>query len=133
MLELKQILMVGIGGAVGSIARFKLGGFILQRWPAWNFPLSTLSINLLGCLVIGTLAALVERHDLFSPPARLLLFTGLLGGFTTFSAFAYEGVFLFRRGAVNLAVAYAFLSVVGGFLAVWLGMRLVILLWPAAH
>src|SRR4030088_176215 len=65
---MKQLLCVGIGGFLGSIARFKPGGFILHRSEPWNFPLSTLVVNLLGCFAIGLLAALVEHHDLFSPP-----------------------------------------------------------------
>jgi CrcB protein len=130
---MKQLLWVGIGGFLGSIARFKLGGFILHRSEPWNFPLSTLVVNLLGCFAIGLLAALVEHHDLFSPPTRLFLFTGLLGGFTTFSAFAYEGTFLFRRGYVNVAVLYATLSVFGGLAVVWAGMKLIDLVWRAHH
>ncbi len=133
MLVFKQIFCVGIGGALGAIARYKLGGFILHRSEAWNFPLSTLCVNLLGCTVIGVLAALVEHHDIFTPAARLFLFTGLLGGFTTFSAFAYEGIFLLRRAHFDLALLYAGVSVIGGLAAVWVGMRCVDLLWPASH
>lgn len=133
MLGLKQIMFVGIGGALGAIVRYKLGGFILHRAEGWNFPLSTCCVNLIGCVVIGVLAALVEHHDLFSPATRLLLFTGLLGGFTTFSAFAYEGVFLLRRAHVDLALAYASASVAGGIAAVWIGMKAVDLFWPASH
>ena len=71
---MKQLLWVGLGGFLGSIARFKLGGFVLHRSEAWNFPVSTFAVNLLGCFVIGMLAALVERHDLFSTTTRLFLF-----------------------------------------------------------
>ena len=130
---MKQLLWVGIGGFLGSIARYKLGGFVLHRSEAWNFPLSTFTVNLLGCFVIGLLAGLVERHDLFSPTARLFLFTGLLGGFTTFSAFAYEGTFLVRRGLLGAGVIYASLSVLAGFAAVWFGMKLIDLVWPGHH
>jgi fluoride exporter len=63
----------------------------------------------------------------------LFLFTGLLGGFTTFSAFAYEGAFLFRRHEILTALSYATLSVVGGLVLVFLGLKCVNLLWPAAH
>jgi fluoride exporter len=130
---MKQLLWVGIGGFLGSIARFKLGGFVLHRSEAWNFPVSTFAVNLLGCFAIGLLAALVEHHDLFSPPARLFLFTGVLGGFTTFSAFAYEGMFLLRRGLPSVAVLYAMLSVLGGLAAVWAGMKLIDLIWHTHH
>ena len=130
---LKNMLVVGVGGFVGSIARFKLGGFILHRSEAWNFPLSTFLVNLVGCFVIGALAGLVERHDLFSPAARTFLFAGLLGGFTTFSAFAYEGAFLLRRGMLSVASLYAMLSVIGGLTAVWLGLKLIDLVWAGHH
>src|SRR4029077_19220937 len=108
----KQILIVALGGAVGSVLRYKLGGFALHHTQAWNFPVSTFGVNVIGCFVIGVLAALVEHHDLLSPSMRLLLFTGLLGGFTTFSAFGYESVFLLRRGLISVAVGYVLLSVV---------------------
>jgi CrcB protein len=96
---------------------------ILHRTEAWNFPLSTFLVNVSGCFVIGVLAGLVEHHDFFSPSTRLFLFTGLLGGFTTFSAFAYEGTFLIRRDMLIVATFYALLSVVAGFVAVWVGMK----------
>ena len=133
MLGIKQILVVAIGGAIGSVMRYKLGGFALHHTQSWNFPVSTFSINLAGCFAIGILAALVEHHDLFSPSVRLLLFTGLLGGFTTFSAFGYESVFLLRRGLASIAASYAILSVAGGLVAVFLGMKLVDQFWPPHH
>lgn len=133
MLGLKQILIVALGGALGSVARYKLGGFALHHTGSWNFPISTFSVNVIGCLLIGILAALVEHHDLFSPSVRLLLFTGLLGGFTTFSAFGYESIFLLRRGLLSIAAGYVSLSVAGGLFAVVLGMKLIDQLWPPHH
>jgi len=120
---MKQALIVGLGGLVGSMARYKIGGVILHHSASWRFPLSTFVVNVVGCFVIGLLAALVEHRDYFSADARLFLFTGLLGGFTTFSAFGYEGVFLLRRGEIAIAAAYAALSLVCGFAAVWLGFK----------
>ena len=133
MFEVKQILIVGLGGCLGSIARYKLGGFVLHRSETWNFPASTFTVNLVGCLAIGILAGLIERHDLFSPSTRLFLFTGVLGGFTTFSAFAYEGMFLVRRSLIDTASLYILFSVGGGLLAVWIGLQLVNLIWRAPH
>ena len=120
---MKQALIVGLGGLLGSMARYKIGGVILHHSASWRFPLSTFVVNVVGCFVIGLLAALVEHRDYFSADARLFLFTGLLGGFTTFSAFGYEGVFLLRRGEIAIAAAYAALSLVCGFAAVWLGFK----------
>ena len=121
---MKQALIVGLGGFIGSVGRYKLGGIILHHSMAWRFPLSTFVVNVIGCFVIGALAALVEHRDFFSPETRLFLFTGILGGFTTFSAFGYEGVFLLRRGEIGIALAYAGLSVVCGLAAVWLAFKL---------
>src|SRR3954464_11437166 len=133
MLAYKQSLLVALGGAVGSVARFKLGGFVLHHSEGWNFPASTFSVNVLGCLGIGLLAGLAEHHDLFSPNVRLLLFTGLLGGFTTFSAFGYESVFLIRRGLFSITAGYVLLSVFCGLIAVGGGMKVVDVVWPARH
>jgi CrcB protein len=133
MLGLKQLILVAIGGAVGSVARYKLGGVALHHTPTWNFPLSTFSVNIIGCFVIGILAALAEHHDLFSPSVRLLLFTGLLGGFTTFSAFGYESVFLLRRGLFSVATGYVLLSVLGGLATVFGGIKLIDQFWPPHH
>jgi CrcB protein len=128
MFEIKQAIIVALGGALGSVARYKLGGFVLHHTETWNFPVSTFCVNLLGCFAIGVLAALVEHHDLFSLSARSFLFTGLLGGFTTFSAFGYESAFLLGRGMTNVALAYAALSVVCAVVGVGLGLKAVDLL-----
>lgn len=128
--HLKQILIVALGGALGSVARFKLGGFILHHLEGWNFPLSTFAINLLGCGVIGVLAGLVEQHALLSFTTRAFLFTGVVGGFTTFSAFGYETAWLLRRGLAAVAFSYAALSVVLGVAAVLLGMKIASAVWP---
>ena len=121
---MRQLLAVGFGGFLGSILRFKLGGFILHPSAAWRFPLSTVAVNLSGCFVIGVLAGLAEHRDLFSPDMRLFLFTGVLGGYTTFSAFGLEGFYLMKRGELLIALAYALCSVIGGLAAVWLGHAL---------
>jgi len=133
MFALKQIMMVALGGALGSVARYKLGGVVLHHSQTWSFPLSTFCINVLGCLVVGLLAAVVEHHDLFSGQLRLLLFTGVLGGFTTFSAFGYETFFLLRRGLISTSMLYAGLSVFCGLIAVFVGFKTIELVWPSQH
>jgi fluoride exporter len=122
---MKQLLLVGLGGCVGSIARHKLSGFVLHHSLDWRFPLGTFAINVVGCLIAGILAALVERHNMFSAETRLLLFTGILGGFTTLSAFGVETMFLLRRGEVWVAVSYVVLSVIVGLALLWLGMAII--------
>lgn len=126
---MKNILLVGFGGFAGSVARYALGGWVLHHGALGKFPSSTFAVNIAGCFVVGILAGLVERHDLFSADMRLLLFTGVLGGFTTFSAFGLDTVFLLRRGEPWVAATYAGASVIFGIAAVWLGIRL-IAAWP---
>jgi CrcB protein len=121
---MKAILLVALGGAVGSVARMKLSGLILANTVDWRFPAGTFTVNVLGCLVAGILAGLAEKYDFFSPDLRVLLFTGLLGGFTTFSAFGLETMFLLKRGDFLVASANIVLSVVAGLLALWLGLGL---------
>ncbi len=122
---MKSILLVGLGGFLGSVARYKLGGLVLHLTAQERFPYSTFAVNILGCLVIGLLAGLSERYELFGPGTRLFLFTGLLGGFTTFSAFGLDAMFLVRRGELLVAALYAGASVVLGITAVWLGLKLI--------
>ena len=122
---MKSILLVGLGGFLGSVARYKLGGLVLHLTAQERFPYSTFAVNILGCLVIGLLAGLSERYELFGPGTRLFLFTGLLCGFTTFSAFGLDAMFLVRRGEVLVAAVYAGASVVLGITAVWLGLKLI--------
>lgn len=121
---MKALLLVGIGGFMGSVARWKLGGLVLHLTAQQRFPYSTFVMNVLGCLLAGVLAGLAEKHALFGPDTRLFLFTGLLGGFTTFSAFGLDALYLLRRGDVAMAVLYALASVAVGLLAAWAGMRL---------
>ncbi len=121
---MKGILLVALGGALGSVARYKLSGLVLHHTLDWRFPAGTFVVNVVGCLVAGILAGLAEKHDLLSADARLLLFTGVLGGFTTFSAFGLETMFLLKRGEVAIAAANVIVSVVAGILALWLGLGL---------
>ena len=122
MSSLGSVLLVGVGGFAGSVARYLLGGWVLHHTAQQRFPWSTFAVNVTGCLVIGVLAGLAERHALSSPGMRLFLFTGLLGGFTTFSAFGLETMHLLKRGDFMTASANVVLSVAAGLAALWLGM-----------
>jgi CrcB protein len=116
-----SILAVGLGGAAGSVARYLLSGFVLHHTLDWRFPLGTFLVNVVGCLVAGLLGGLVVKHDLFSADTRLFLFAGVLGGFTTFSAFGLETFYLLRRGEVLVAGGYVASSVLVGLFVLWLG------------
>ena len=114
-------MFVALGGALGSVARYKLSGWVLHQTPEWRFPLGTFVVNIVGCAVIGALAGLAVKEEFFSSDARVFLFTGILGGFTTFSAFGLETFYLLRRGEIAVAGSYVVLSILVGLLVLWLG------------
>ena len=122
---MKGLLLVALGGAIGSVSRFKLSGLVLHHTIDWRFPAGTFAVNVLGCLLAGILAGLAEKQHFFDADVRLLVFTGFLGGFTTFSAFGLETMNLIKRGDVAVASANVLLSVVVGLLALWLGLSAV--------
>ena len=123
MPDIRSVLLVAVGGALGSVARYLLGGWVLQNTLTWRFPLGTFLVNVIGCLVIGFLAGLAVKEDFFSSATRVFLFTGFLGGFTTFSAFGLETFYLLRRGEMAVAGSYVALSVLVGLLVLWLGFQ----------
>ena len=125
MEEWRQMLIVAAGGAVGSVARYRLSGGVLQHAIDWRFPLGTFVVNVLGCLMVGLLAGLAVKEDFFSTDVRLLLFTGLMGGFTTFSAFGLETFYLLRRGEYLIAGGNMVLSMAVGMLALFAGFQLI--------
>lgn len=119
------VLIVAVGGALGSVARYLLSVWALDLTTDWRFPLGTFLVNVVGCLMIGIVAGLAVKIDFFTPDARLFLFTGLLGGFTTFSAFGLETFHLLRRAEFLVAGSYILLSIVVGLLMLWLGFLVV--------
>ena len=123
--EWRQMLIVAAGGAMGSVARFRLSGWVLHQAIDWRFPLGTFVVNVLGCLCVGLLAGLAVKEDFFSPELRLLLFTGVMGGFTTFSAFGLETFYLLRRGEYLIAGSNMVLSVALGMVALFVGFQLI--------
>ena len=120
---MRQLLFVGGGGFLGAVARYRLGLFILGQAKEWRFPWQTVVVNVSGCLLAGVLSGLFNKHPYFSSDAKLFLFAGVLGGFTTFSAFGLETVSLLQRQEFGLAVLNVSASVGFGLLALWLGMR----------
>jgi CrcB protein len=110
----KQLILVALGGALGAVLRWKIGGAVLHHTESWRFPFSTFVVNVVGCLVAGVLAGLTIKLDWFSADARTFLFTGLLGGFTTFSAFGVETLYLLRRHEYAISFSYVVASVVCG-------------------
>jgi fluoride exporter len=124
-----RVLLVGLGGFIGSVLRYLLGGLFQAVFNAAAFPAGTVLINLTGCLVIGLLSQLAESRGAFSDLTRALVFTGILGGYTTFSTFGNETMNLFRSGDVLLGIANAGTQVVGGLFLVWAGRAIGQLVW----
>lgn len=115
------IVLVGVGGFLGSVLRYLVGGWVHRALDNPWFPYGTLFVNLIGCLVIGFLGGLTENRQVFNPEARLFLFLGVLGGFTTFSSFAYETSALLHDGQFVAASTNVGLQVMLGLVAVWTG------------
>ena len=97
--------MVGLGGFFGSVLRYVAGEWVQGLFAHSTFPYGTLFVNAAGCFAIGFLAGLSDSRDLFGESTRLFLFVGLLGGFTTFSAFGHQTFTLLRDGQTTMALA----------------------------
>jgi CrcB protein len=120
-------LHVALGGAIGSVLRYQMGrGMTHWLGPQvmTTFPWATLAVNVLGSLAMGLLAGWLGRAgpDLATEPSRLLLGVGLLGGFTTFSAFSLELMMLIERGQAGQAFTYGAISVLAGLTALYIGL-----------
>ncbi len=119
----KRLLFVALGGALGSLARYLLSGWVYRLYSSSSLPIGTIAVNVLGCFVLGLLWGISEEVEL-SPLLRLFLFVGLLGGLTTFSTFVLETLNLARDGEVRLGVANLLMSVGLGLLVMAFGLLL---------
>lgn len=120
---MKNVLLVGIGGMCGSIVRYGMSVLLLNLTSKPLSFFTILLINLIGCFGIGILGGL--ESDLLKPALRALLITGFLGGFTTYSAFAFETFSFFESQNVVIAFVNIILHIAGGLFAVWLGSVIV--------
>ncbi len=117
---LKNLLLIGTGGFIGSVARYLVSR--LNTHVDWlAVPVGTLAVNVLGSLVIGFLMGIAEKSPLLTVELRMFLMVGLCGGFTTFSTFAGENLTLMRNGQFLALFLYTGLSILLGFTAVYLG------------
>ncbi|MEO8258650.1 MAG: fluoride efflux transporter CrcB [Acidobacteriota bacterium] len=113
-----NLLLVAIGGALGSAARYLLSTFVL-RLSGTLFPLGTFVVNLVGCVVFGAVVGAAQQRFVLAPEARAFLLVGVLGGFTTFSAYIFETVVLLRDGQLAAAAINIVAQVVLGLAGLW--------------
>lgn len=116
----KQLLLIGLGGFVGSVARF-LVSKLNTRVDWLSIPIGTLTVNVLGSLLIGFLIGISEKSPVLTVEWRMFLMVGLCGGFTTFSSFSGENLMLMRNGQFLPLFLYTGLSILLGFTAVYFG------------
>ncbi|MDG1384353.1 MAG: fluoride efflux transporter CrcB [Flavobacteriaceae bacterium] len=117
---MKQVLLVFVGGGVGSALRYVVGTFL--KTVSSGFPWGTFSVNVIGSLLIGIFMGIVLKNSSFSENQTLLLITGFCGGFTTFSAFAYENQVFLKEGDLTNFFIYTLGSIGVGIMAVFLGL-----------
>lgn len=117
---LKQLLLIGAGGFIGSVARF-LVSRLNTRVDWFSIPIGTLTVNVVGSLLIGFLIGISEKSPILTVELRMFLMVGLCGGFTTFSSFTGENLMLLRNGQIFPLLLYTGLSILLGFTAVYLG------------
>jgi len=122
--KMQMIAAVATGGAVGAVLRYLLA-LQITAWTGPAFPVGVLVINVSGCFFMGVLAQLVVQGWSVSPEFRTFLMTGILGGFTTFSAFALDAAVLAERGDTRGALVYVLASVAGSIMSLFLGLYLV--------
>jgi CrcB protein len=118
---MKTFLLIGLGGGLGSMLRYLATCFITSRITRFPAICGTFAVNFTGCLLIGIAIGLSERYSWFSPQMRLFVATGICGGYTTFSAFAYENINLMRNGNFAVSLIYILASVIICFSATFLG------------
>lgn len=123
---MKILIAIGAGSFIGGISRYLLAQFVQTKFFT-SFPFGTLTVNIVGCFLIGIVYALADRGNL-SESWRLFLATGLLGGFTTFSAFSGETLAMIRDGQFFYASAYVAVSVILGLIFTFIGISIIKLL-----
>ena len=121
---IRELIIAGCGGFVGSAGRYLVGKWTAGIWHG-TFPLGTFLVNIIGCFIIGLFFGLLEHAKVMTPSQNILLITGFCGGFTTFSTFANDMWILGTKGDWGTFALYLVLSVVIGVLLVWAGRALI--------
>lgn len=120
---MKHLLLVFIGGGIGSVLRYVIGKYLNNT--ETGIPYGTFLVNIIGCLLIGIILGLAARNNTLNSNQTLILATGFCGGFTTFSTFAYENHVLLKSGDFTSFAVYTIASFVVGFLAVFFGLQII--------
>lgn len=120
---LQKYLLIALGGALGSIARYWVGSAIGSRMGT-RFPYGTFVINISACIIVGFSVTYLGKRVELSPAWRYLIPVGFVGAYSTFSTFEWETLFTVRSGALAIAALYAISSLILGLAAVWCGIRL---------
>lgn len=126
---MEKIFIVGVGGFIGAILRYVISGYVYKLTDNVVFPYGTLTVNLIGCLLIGICSQLDEMRSIFSVEARLLIFIGIFGSLTTYSTFSAETMNLMHDKNIYLAFINVSVHIVFGLLAVWIGRSATYLIW----
>lgn len=118
------LALVGVGGLIGASSRYAVGRWVNDMAGNPAFPYGTLAVNVVGCLLIGVLAGLAATRTILGVDTRAFLIVGVLGGFTTYSAFGLETVELIRRGEFFVGLSNVVLQITLGLAAVWVGLKI---------
>ncbi|HSV07676.1 MAG TPA: fluoride efflux transporter CrcB [Candidatus Binatus sp.] len=124
-----RLLLIGVGGFLGSVARYLLSGTVQTLLRSETFPFGTLAVNVLGCFVVGLVSYLADSRGAFTGDTRAFIVVGVLGGFTTFSAFGNETINLVRDAEPWLALSNVLAHGVIALGAVWAGRATAFAIW----
>jgi len=126
---MSKLLVIGLGGFIGSVLRYLVSGYVQQISRSVQFPYGTLVVNVVGCFIIGFLSQLADARGVFSAEARAFVFIGILGGFTTFSTFGNETLNFLREEENFPALVNVGAHLLLGLGAVWLGRNVAYSIW----
>jgi len=116
-----KYMWIALGGALGALARYSLGVWVYERMGT-RFPYGTVVINVTGCFLMGLVLAILDTHMELNPAWRYTIPVGFIGAYTTFSTFEYETLHAAQNGEPAIAFLYFGVSLILGFVGVWLGM-----------